>query len=83
MTSSGHSEEGPISKPLFAITNRKSYQRTVSYIIHLNDVLSRHIIVLSKYFVCSFLNYPKRLRFLLRRKTTRHQQHRPQSRLLA
>ena len=40
MTSSGHSEERPSFKPLFAMTTRKSYQRTVSYIIHLNDVLS-------------------------------------------
>src|SRR3989338_3873528 len=34
----GHSEEWPRFKPLFAMTNRKSYQRTISTIIHLNAI---------------------------------------------
>src|SRR3989338_7573188 len=34
----GHSEEWPSFKPLFAMTNRKSYQRTMPTIIHLNDI---------------------------------------------
>src|SRR3989344_4463859 len=34
----GHSEEWPSFKPLFAMTNRKSYQRTMATIIHLNTI---------------------------------------------
>src|SRR3989338_963791 len=34
----GHSEEWPSFKPLFAMTNRESYQRTMGTIIHLNVI---------------------------------------------
>lgn len=38
MSHSGHSEEWPSFKPLFAMTNRKSYQRTMNTIKHLNAI---------------------------------------------
>jgi len=38
MSRYGHSEERPKIEPLFAMTNRKSYQRTMPSIIHLNAI---------------------------------------------
>lgn len=38
MSRSGHSEKQPSFKPFFAMTNRKSYQRTMLGSIHLNTV---------------------------------------------
>ena len=38
MASSGHSEEWPIFKPLFALTTVGDIQRTLHCIIHPNDI---------------------------------------------
>ena len=39
MTGVGQSEEWPTFKPLFALTNRQSYQRSLCTFIHLKAIV--------------------------------------------